>query len=105
MIQRYNGELNNNDNVKFEDIIFHQNSQSFDGFNGSGGIDIDGFFESDEKEMISFLSQWDNGDSMPNNNHPGYGTNDKVFLDTKNNYLLTYNFNLGYASLQRIIFD
>jgi len=87
---------------KYVHIIFLQNTQDFDSFSGSGGTDIDGFFDSTVDEMISYLSQWDYGDSGISNDIPSHGTADTVYINEDKNYILSYNSTMGYAGLERI---
>jgi len=89
--------------VVYEEIIFLQNSQDFDDFVGSGGKGIDGFFDSTEKEMIDYLAQWDNENSTISTSYPKAGLCDTVSIDEDKMYILSYNYGLGYAGLERIV--
>lgn len=91
-------------NEGYTTIVFLQNSQDFDDFKGSGGKGIDGFFDSSDKEMAKFLSQWDYGDAPDEGNQKPWGSSDtvkNVNVPGAGKYILTYNSRLGYAGLHQ----
>jgi len=54
------------------------------------------------EDMIAYLQQWDSGDSGDIHDEPAAGTEDRVF-ETDDGYILTVNYRLGYAGLERIL--
>ena len=87
---------------EYATIVFLQNSQDFNDFRGSGGRGVEGFFDSSEKEMAKFLSQWDYGEYHDTDTKKPWGTADtvtKVNVSGAGKYILTYNSGLGYAGL------
>jgi len=83
-------------------VVFMQNSQDFDDFKGSGGRGQEGFFDSSEKEMAKFLSQWDMGYQDEVDSRKPWGSSDtvrKITIPGAGKYILTYNSGLGYAGL------
>lgn len=90
---------------KYREIVFLQNSQDFDDFSGSGGKGSEGFFDSDEDEMIDFLLQWDYGDNGEESTNPPWGTSDTTYKKRIGSklYILTYNFKHGYAGLVEVL--
>lgn len=80
-------------------VVFLQLTQDFDGFSGSGGKDIEGFFDSSDKEMMEYLKQWDYGDNYGEVVDPMQvkGSGDSVYKQGR--YLMTYNSRHGYAGL------
>lgn len=83
--------------AKYAEIVFLQNSQDFNGFRGSGGRGVDGFFDSDESEMMDYLMQWDDGEYHEVNSRKPWGTRDDTYKRGK--YIMSYNSGLGYAGL------
>lgn len=65
----------------------------------------DDFFYWTEEEMVDYMKQWDYGTESEHclstyKNEP-WGVSDKTYH--KDDYVLAYNENMGYASLTRII--
>lgn len=83
----------------YAEVVFLQRDFDFDDFNGSGGTGQNGFFDSDEKEMIEYLKQWDYGDNYGDVVDPMQqkGSRDRVYK--KGQYLMTYDSGLGHAGL------
>ena len=83
----------------YASVVFLQNDFDFNDFRGSGGKGQEGFFDSNEKEMMKYLQQWDYGDNYGDVVDPMMqkGTNDYVYKAGR--YLMTYNPGLGYAGL------
>ena len=83
----------------YASVVFLQNDFDFNDFRGSGGKGQEGFFDSDEKEMMKYLQQWDYGDNYGDVVDPMMqkGTSDYTYK--KGRYMMTYNPGLGYAGL------
>jgi len=72
----------------YQEIIFLQGSEAEEALNI--------LEEQGEEKVVSYLSQWDYGDSPVTDEKP-WGTSDVVaFVD---GYILTYNRSLGYIGL------
>ncbi len=89
--------MKNAKNVQYGDIIFLQNSDSFDGFKGGAT----GFFNAGDIKKLNYLAQWDYGDVSEVRDKIPAGSSDTVFKYGK--YVLIYNRGLGYAGLSVII--
>ena len=78
--------------TKYQKIIFIQDSDP----------ELDRLMEDRDFEAIcEYLSQWDNGDSGHISDIQSAGTSD--FTRTIGEYVVTCNWALGYAGLERII--
>lgn len=88
---------------KYYDIVFLQNSQDFEGFDGSGGTGVDGFFESSEEEMFEYLIQWYSPESINNSYYDNapWGEDDLIFEKNLGDqtFIVSYNPSLQYAGL------
>ncbi len=91
-----------NEAKTYQQIVFLDKSQDFSSFRGSGGKGEQGFFDSDEKEMAQYLSQWDYGDGGEEYSGKFWGNSDdttKINIPGAGKYFMTYNSRLGYAGL------
>jgi hypothetical protein len=83
----------------YASVVFMQNESDFNDFRGSGGKGQDGFFDSDEKEMLKYLEQWDYGDNYGEVVDPMQQKGSGDYVYKKGRYVMTYNPGLGYAGL------
>lgn len=87
-------------------IVFMQNSQDFDSFRSGKLRGAEGFFEATDKQKAKFLSDWDTGEYYDTSATKPWGSRDTVVNVTVPNagkYILTYNENMGYAALTKMV--
>jgi len=88
---------------KYANIIFIQNSQDFDSYtDSSGNSGVDAFFNASDKEKFDYLAQWDEGEyhDISDIEPVALIINSEIHAD----YILTYDYNLQYAGLTKIIY-
>lgn len=83
----------------YVEVVFLQRDHDFDSFSGSGGRGQQGFFDSDEKEMLKFLQEWDYGDNYGDVIDPMQMKGRDDYVYKKGPYIMTYNPGLGHAGL------
>ena len=86
--------------VRFYRIIFLDQKEDFDGFDGG----VDGFFEADTSAQLAFLEQWyqDSNEDYDSYDYSSIGNTDTVSLIIKDGitFILSVNTCYQYASLQ-----
>lgn len=80
--------------MRYAQIVFMQNSQDAD-------EPLRILDEQGVQAAIDYLAQWDNGDRDEVRDRPSAGSRDNT--KRVGEYLLTWNWGLGYIGLERII--